>query len=48
MFEAAVVGAFSIRRKTAGGQLPLREVIREAIAADAFFGTTAVGAIAAD
>jgi hypothetical protein len=46
VFEAAVVGAFGIRRETAGRQLPLREVIREAVATDALFGTTAIGAIA--
>ena len=46
VFEAAVVGAFRILRETAGRQLPLREVIREAIATDTFFRTAAVGAIA--
>jgi hypothetical protein len=46
MFKAAIVGAFRIRRETAGGQLPLREMIRETIATDALFGTAAVGAIA--
>jgi hypothetical protein len=46
VFEATVVCAFRILRETAGWQLALREVIREAIAADTLFGTTVVGAIA--
>lgn len=46
MFEAAVIGAFSIRREAAGGQLPLSEVIGEAITTDAFFRTAFVGAVA--
>lgn len=46
VFEAAVVGAFRLRGEAAGWQLPLGEMIREAVAADAFFGATAVGTIA--
>ena len=45
VFEAAVVGALGIGGEATGRQLPLRKMIREAIATDALFGTTAIGAV---
>jgi len=46
MFKRSVIGFFCIFRKTAGGKLPIANVILNAFATGSFFRTVFIGTVA--